>query len=207
MIVKDIIINDILPEIWPMLVIICVILVTLRLAYIFKGRKRVVLHTELLTLVFIIYILCLFHIVTFQDINYGTNNFIPFKEIFRYDINSTKFIKNIVGNIMMFIQYGFFASYYLKNRKFSTIFILTLIVSLTIEIVQLNIGRVFDIDDVILNTIGGITGYLLYVGIDAISSKLPKFFRSNAFLNLLVITIIILMILYGFNINIFNWYM
>ena len=207
MIVKDIIINDILPEIWPMLVIICVILVTLRLAYIFRGKKRIVLHTELLTLVFIIYILCLFHIVTFQDINYGTNNFIPFKEIFRYDINSTKFIKNIVGNIIMFIPYGFFASYYLKNRKFSTIFILSLVVSLTIEIVQLNIGRVFDIDDVILNTIGGITGYLLYVGIDAISSKLPKFFRSDAFLNLLVITIIILMIVYGFDINIFNWYM
>jgi len=206
MIVKDIIINDILPEIWPMLVIICVILVTLRLAYIFRGKKRIVLHTELLTLVFIIYILCLFHIVTFQDINYGTNNFIPFKEIFRYDINSTKFIKNIVGNIIMFIPYGFFASYYLKNRKFSTIFILSLVVSLTIEVVQLNIGRVFDIDDVILNTIGGIIGYLLYVGLDAIGSKLPKIFRSDIFLNLLVITIIILMISYGFNINIFNWY-
>jgi len=206
MIVKNII-EDIMPDVWPMVLIITVIVSSLRIAYLLNNNKKFCLHKEVLSLIFIIYILCLYHVVTFQDINYGTNNFIPFKEIFRYDINSTKFIKNIVGNIIMFIPYGFFASYYLKNRKFSTIFILSLVVSLTIEIVQLNIGRVFDIDDIILNTIGGITGYLLYVGIDAISSKLPKFFRSDAFLNLLVITIIILMIVYGFDINIFNWYM
>lgn len=205
MIVKDII-NDILPEIWPMIVIICVILVSLRLAFITKGSKKIVIYKELLMLVFIIYILCLFHIVTFQDINYGTNNFIPFKEIFRYDINSSKFIKNIMGNIIMFIPYGFFASYFLKNRKFSTILLLSLTVSLTIEFVQLNIGRVFDIDDVILNIIGGIIGYLIYVGLDAISSKLPKFFRSDAFLNVLVVVIIVLMIIYGFNINVVGWY-
>ena len=191
MIVKDIIINDILPEIWPMLVIICVILVTLRLAYIFKGRKRVVLHTELLTLVFIIYILCLFHIVTFQDINYGTNNYIPFKEIFRYDINSTKFIKNIVGNIMMFKPYGFFASYYLKNRKFSTIFILSLVVSLTIEIVQLNIGRVFDIDDIMLNLLGGYLGFLAYYLLCKLWEKIPEVLKSELVLN--IVSIIILM--------------
>lgn len=206
MIVKDVF-HDILPEIWPMIVIITVILVSLRLASIFSGSKKVVIYRELLMLLFVIYILCLFHIVTFQDINYGTNNFIPFKEIFRYEIGSAKFIKNIVGNIIMFIPYGFFASYFLKNKKFGTIGILAIIVSLTIEIVQLNIGRVFDIDDVILNVEGALVGYILYVGLDSISSKLPKFFRSDAFLNLLVIVIIIAMIIYGFNINIYSWYM
>ena len=106
----------------------------------------------------------------------------------------------------MFIPYGFFVSYYLKNRKVSTIFILSLIVSATIEFVQLYIGRVFDIDDIILNIIGAITGYLIYIIIDKTGSKLPKLFRSNAFLNILVILILIAMILYGFNINIFSWY-
>ena len=198
MIVKDVF-HEILPEIWPMIVIITVILVSLRLASI-RGSKKLVIYKELIMLLFIIYILCLFHIVTFQDVNYGVSNFIPFKEIFRYDIGSAKFIKN-------FIPYGFFASYFLKNKKFVTIGILALIVSLTIEIVQLNIGRVFDIDDVILNVIGALFGYLLYVGLSAISSKLPKIFRSDAFLNILVIVIIVIMIIYGFNINIYNWYM
>ena len=205
MIVKDVIL-DILPSIWPMLVIILVILVSLRIVYLFNNKKAIVLYQELLMLVFIIYILCLFHVVTFQDINYGTNNFIPFKEIFRYDIGTNKFIKNVIGNIIMFMPYGFFASYYLKNRKLSIIIILSLIVSSTIEFVQLYIGRVFDIDDVILNVFGAIIGYIIYIIIDKTGSKLPKFFRSNAFLNILVVLIIIAMIIYGFNINIFSWY-
>ena len=37
-----------------------------------------------------------------------------------------------------------------------------MLVSLTIEIVQLKIGRTFDIDDVILNTCGGMLGYSLH---------------------------------------------
>lgn len=205
MMVKDVIL-EILPSIWPMLVIILVILVSLRIAYLIKNNKKIILYQELLMLVFIIYILCLFHVVTFQDVNYGTNNFIPFKEIFRYDIGTSKFIKNIIGNIIMFIPYGFFASYYLKNRRVSTIILLSLIVSFTIEFVQLYIGRVFDIDDVILNIFGSFIGYLIYIILNKISNKLPKFFRSNAFLNILVILIIIGMIIYGFNINIFSWY-
>ena len=206
MIVKNVIL-EILPSIWPMLVIITVILVSLRIAYLAKSNKKLILYQELLMLIFIIYILCLFHIVTFQDINYGTNNFIPFKEIFRYDIGTDKFMRNIFGNIIMFIPYGFFASYYLKNKKISTILLLSLIVSFTIEFVQLYIGRVFDIDDVILNTIGAIIGYLVYIILNKISYKLPKIFRSTAFLNILVILIIIGMIIYGFNINIFSWYL
>lgn len=85
-----------------------------------------------------------------------------------------------------------------------TIFSLTLIVSITIEFVQMYIGRVFDIDDIILNVVGGICGYLLFVGLDAIQSKLPRIFSSNLFLNFLVIVLIILMCIYLFNINIFR---
>lgn len=203
--VRDVI-YDILPDIWPMVIIITVIVSTLRLAYVTRNKKSFYLYKELLGLMFMIYILCLFHVVTFQDVNYGTNNFIPFKEILRYDVGSYKFIRNIIGNIVMFIPYGFFASYYLKNRKFGTIAFLTLIVSTTIEFVQMYIGRVFDIDDIILNLVGGIVGFLLFVGLDAIKSKLPKVFSSNWFLNLIVIILIILMVVYLFNINIFGLY-
>ena len=203
MIVRDVF-NDILPDILPMVIIITVIVSTLRLAYLLRNKKGFCLYKELLGLMFMIYILCLFHVVTFQDVNYGVNNFIPFKEIFRYDIGSYKFIKNIVGNIVLFIPYGFFVSYYLKKRKMFTIFSLTLIVSTTIEFVQMYIGRVFDIDDIILNVVGGICGYLLFVGLDAIQSKLPRIFSSNLFLNFLVIVLIILMCIYLFNINIFR---
>ena len=162
---KDIFMES-LPNVWPMIVIILVIVSSLRIAYLITKHKKFLLHKELIYLIAIIYVLCLFYVVTFQDNNFGTSNYVPFKEIFRYSIGSRKFIKNILGNIMLFIPYGFLSSYLLKNKKISVTFILTLIASGTIEIVQYYIGRVFDIDDIILNVIGGITGGLLFVGID-----------------------------------------
>ncbi len=203
MLVKNII-EDIMPDIWPMILIITVIVSSLRVAYLIKGNRKFCLHRELLSLIFIIYILCLYHVVTFQDVNYGNNNFVPFREIFRYSIGSAKFIKNILGNILLFIHFGFFSSYYLKNKRMSLNVILTLITSLTIEVVQYYIGRVFDIDDIILNILGGIIGFLLFIGFDAIKNRLPKFFKSDAFLNVLVVIIVLLIIIYSFNLNIFG---
>lgn len=194
---------EVLPDVWPMLIIITVIISSLRITYLISKHKKFILHKELIYLISIIYILCLFHVVTFQDNNYGISNFVPFKEIFRYDFGTPKFMKNIVGNIMLFIPYGFIASYLLKNKKFSTITILTIIVSLTIETVQYYIGRVFDIDDVILNLAGGIIGFLIYVGIDAIRSKI-KIFKNDTVLDILIIIILVLIIIYSFNINVFG---
>ena len=37
-----------------------------------------------------------------------------------------------------------------------------MLVSISIETTQLLIGRIFDIDDIILNIIGGMLGYLIY---------------------------------------------
>ncbi len=194
---------DVFSDTWPTILIAIVIAVSLRLAYLFKGKKKIVLYKELLMLIFIIYALCLFHVVTYQDVNFGTNNFIPFKEIFRYDFGTPKFIKNIVGNIIMFIPFGFFASYFLKSKKLTLPLILTIILTCTIETVQYYIGRVFDIDDIILNVIGGIIGFLLYVVVDVLQSKIPGL-KNNSILNLLIIAIIVIIVIYGFDINLFG---
>ena len=193
---------EVIPDIWPMLIIILVIICSLRITYLITKHKKILLHKEIIYLISIVYILCLFHVVTFQDSNYGVSNFVPFKEIFRYSIGSDKFIKNVMGNIVLFIPYGFLASYFLNNKKLSVISILTIIVSLTIESVQYYIGRVFDIDDIILNLLGGIVGFLVFTGLDAIRNKI-KLFRNDTVLDIIIITILILVIIYSFNINIF----
>lgn len=195
------IIKDMVPGVLPLVMFVSVVIISLRLAYL-KGTKRFVLHRELLMLIFIIYILCLYHIVTVQDINYGGINLVPFREMFRYDIGSYKFMKNIIGNILLFIPYGFFSSYYLNNKNLSTNVILCLIATFAIETIQYYIGRVFDIDDIILNILGGLVGYLSYIALMAIYERLPRFMKSDWFLNLLFIIIIALGIIYGFNLNI-----
>lgn len=202
MVIKNVFM-EVLPDVWPMLIIILVIIVSLRLTYLITKHKKFQLHKEIIYLLAIIYLLCLFRVVTFQDSNYGTSNFTPFKEIFRYDIGSHKFMRNVMGNIILFIPYGFLASYLLNNKKFSVITILTVIASLTIETVQYYIGRVFDIDDIILNVIGGIVGFLIFIGLDAIRSKI-KIFRNDTVLDILIIIFLVLIIVYSFNINIFS---
>ncbi len=202
MIVKNIIL-DMLPSIWPMLLLITIIAVSLRLSYLLKGGKKAVIYKEILYLIFILYVLCLYYIVTYQDINYGGVNLTPFKEIFRYSIGSRKFFRNIIGNIVLFIPYGYFAAYFPHNKKMATVGFLTLLVSVSIEAIQYKIGRVFDIDDIILNTLGGIIGYLIFIVLDSIKNKLPRFMRSDAFLNFLMIAIIVVFIIYAYKIKIF----
>ena len=126
--------------------------------------------------------------------------------MFRYSFGSPKFVKNVVGNILMFLPFGFFVSYYLKANKVGYPLVLTLIVSLTIELVQLKIGRVFDIDDVILNVIGGFCGFLIYVGLSAISNRLPKFMKRDSFINFIFILILCIILIYSFNIDVIGWF-
>ena len=193
-------------NIWPMVVLITVIVSSFRITYLIKNNKKFVFHREFLALLFMIYILCLYYVVTYQDVNYGGVNLVPFKEMFRYSFGSPKFIKNVVGNIIMFIPFGFFVSYYLRANKVGYPLVLTLIVSLTIELVQLKIGRVFDIDDVILNVIGGFCGFLIYVALSAIESRLPKFMKRDSFINFIFILILCIILIYSFNIDVIGWF-
>ena len=82
----------------------------------------------------------------------------------------------------------------LKTRKFYPIFIITLITSSVIEYSQLKIGRTFDIDDIILNLVGGIIGYFIFLIYDVFESHMPAFVKSETFKNILMIIIIIVLI-------------
>ena len=141
---------------------------------------------------FAFYVLCLFQIVTSSDvsISYGSN-FVPFKEIMRYDFGTTLFFKNIIGNILLFLPFGFFVSYILKSKDVILPLIISIICSISVETVQLYIGRVFDVDDIILNVLGGIAGYFVYKGVHNFSSKLPKALRSEVFLDIITIALFI----------------
>lgn len=193
-------IKSILANIWPMVLIITIILSSLRLAYIVKYKESFKYYEEMLKLGFMIYIITLFYVVTFQDVSWSTSNFIPFKEIFRYQLFSPSFIRNVAGNLLMFMPYGFFISYFLKLDKKKHIMFFSLLVSLTIEITQLIIGRVFDVDDILLNVIGGLLGYFIYRLVDNFKNMWPSFLQKEIVYDIIVTIIIISIIFYIFNI-------
>jgi len=192
---------DAIIDIWPMIVIFSVIISSFRISFLIINKEKFVFYKEIYFLFFIIYILLLFHIVTFQDNNFGTHNFTLFNEITRYDLFSKLFFKNIIGNVLLFLPFGLFLGSFLKKKVFFAIFVLSIISSLSIEIVQYSIGRTFDIDDIFLNVIGGILGYYLFRILNKIKSKLPKFLRHDITLNFFILLILIIIVLYFT-----NWY-
>lgn len=191
---------EVLNTTWPTLVIFLTIIILLRVFTILNTSKKFILHEELLLLLFITYILFLFELVTSRDVYMNGTNLIPFREMFRYPVGSENFNRQVVGNILLFMPFGFFATYYTKIKKISSISFMSILVSLTIEVVQKYIGRSFDVDDIILNVVGGILGFLVYIGLDAIRKKLPSIFQKDGFYNFLSILLVIIICLYLFGI-------
>ncbi|NMA51276.1 MAG: VanZ family protein [Mollicutes bacterium] len=178
----------------PSLIIILIAIIAVRIAYCIERKKKIYIYREYWNLFAICYLILFYDLVTRVDINtYSGVNLIPFAEIFRYSFESKMFYYNVMGNIIMFIPFGFIVATYLKPKKIWPHLTIGFIVSLTIESVQRNIGRSFDIDDILLNTIGCVIGYILYLLFIRIYKKLPLKFKTVWFNNLfcLFVTVII----------------
>ncbi len=189
-------IKEVLNDTWPMILLTSVVLITIRLAFIFKNKEQLHVSKELMMLTFVVYILCLFQIVTSNDVSgvHGVNITL-FKELTRYQVGTRLFYRNIVGNIIMFVPFGFFTSYYLKLERKSFIFFLSVIISVVIELIQLKIGRAFDIDDILLNIIGSMLGYFLYRLIDKIFGGLSETLKGTLIIVSFLTTLVILTII------------
>lgn len=133
------------------------------------NKRRIILAGWIL---FYIYILSLSYFLFFSE-RYGRDivtenvNLKLFKEIkrfikYREYIGFEGFVVNIFGNIFAFAPFGFFLPLLnSRYRKFHIIALLSIIFSLIVETSQLllKVG-VFDVDDILLNSIGGILGYI-----------------------------------------------
>lgn len=88
-------------------------------------------------------------------------NLVPFRSIQVYFIHYglDGFLVNFVGNIVMFMPWGFgLTLLWKKNQKPWVIALYSLGLTVLIETVQLFIGRSVDVDDLILNFAGSCLG-------------------------------------------------
>lgn len=97
-------------------------------------------------------------------------NLIPFQEIRRFiiyrDYVSTEaFLVNLVGNLLVFFPVGMLVPLWRNTKRTGCIRILiyTFLFTLSIETLQLvtRVG-VFDVDDLLMNTLGGLAGWICY---------------------------------------------
>ena len=135
---------------------------------------------------FILYIISVYFLAIFPlpdrdsiDMNSPVAQLIPFNFVLDI-IKKSDEIKNVwlffqsssvytvLFNILMFVPFGMYLRYYFKNDLKKTV-IFSFIFSLFLELTQLtglyfiypHPYRLFDVDDLVINTLGGVIGYLV----------------------------------------------
>lgn len=137
---------------------------------------------EFLLFVFYLYLIAI-AAITIVPLSYSVHrapepndiNMVPFKPTIRaikqamkYERFSVRMLfQNTAGNVLMFIPFGFLLPLVIKRiNSFVKIFLAGLFFSASIEFIQyiersFGVYRAVDIDDVILNTIGAIIGWMI----------------------------------------------
>ncbi|MFR4350087.1 MAG: VanZ family protein [Roseburia sp.] len=136
-----------------------------------KRRRRLVAG-----ILFLIYFAVLFYFLFFSEEMGRTYNerayhynLVPFKEISRFIkyrkvLGMQAVFLNIAGNVMAFVPFGAFLPIFSgRCRRFFYTAFYSFELSILVELLQLvfKVGS-FDVDDLILNTLGGMLGFLVY---------------------------------------------
>lgn len=135
-----------------------------------RGKRKILVG------LFVVYITLAFSVTLFpipfqETFSSGySHNFIPLNSI----ISSIKaglkpVLTSVAGNIIITMPFGFLITMMRKNKCFLPTFIFIISFSLLIELLQFVIGimigywyRNIDVDDLILNTVGGVLGWGIY---------------------------------------------
>ena len=104
-------------------------------------------------------------------------NLVPFRSIIGYFEHYVRgyFEVNFIGNILLFIPWGFgLVLLWKRQQRISSVILCALGLTLFIETVQLFIGRSVDVDDIILNFLGSCLGAVLYFLLRKLSPKIGQ---------------------------------
>lgn len=145
----------------------------------FVVNLKISLYVKLLFYLYIIVVLFVslvniefisFRMIIFQPLIEAQHNLIPFKTIGNYILNFHNYnfdiwYYNIIGNILLFVPMGILLpTLSTKLKNFFPSIILIILFSLTVELLQYatQLG-IFDVDDIILNALGGSIGFLIFI--------------------------------------------
>ncbi|HEC32787.1 MAG TPA: VanZ family protein [Candidatus Kaiserbacteria bacterium] len=131
-------------------------------------------HTRIIAIIlFIAYLAFLLKIIVFKYplgmvFEFTEGNFVPFKTILMYLSGHPTWIvakNNLVGNIALFVPLGLFLPFLSKHSlRFRTVTSIALAVGIAMESIQILFRTgVFDVDDIILNALGVVVGYGIFI--------------------------------------------
>ena len=119
-------------------------------------------------ILFIVYILIVLKLTIFRfAVNYDEPqlNLTFFTDLIYVYKNAgvIEFLRLFLGNIGWFIPFGFLLPMLLKKKSVLKVAILGLVFSFSIEVSQFIFRKgIAELDDLVLNTLGAVIGYILY---------------------------------------------
>ncbi|GEB77156.1 VanZ family protein [Sporolactobacillus inulinus] len=133
---------------------------------------------KLIWIPFIAYLAFLIFVTLFTH-NYYTygrsSNFVIFSSIrlMLRSGSSVLIVKNIFGNVLLFLPLGFLMSTIIPSkRRFGWQILFAFSISTLIEACQYFFAaRIFDIDDILLNTAGSVLGFVIFLLLRFIKRK------------------------------------
>lgn len=174
-----------------------------------KNKKEQI--NGLLCFTIIIYICVLLNVIIFKTLaspidlftgNHPTMrsiNVISFKEIWNVNASMASNRRNILGNIILFVPLGILLETFLIHKKNNILksLLVIILISFSFELMQFIFAiGVSDINDLILNTLGGVIGILIYQGMIAIfkEEKVKRFISiAGAAVGVLIIIMTVLL--------------
>lgn len=192
-------------SIWPTLSVFAIILIITRLYYLKLNNKSFTFYKEVFGLVFILYLIIVFNLLSEIEIYQKGINLLPIAMTLKEVLNDSSYLNYIISNTLIFLPFGYFISSYISAKKLGSICVITLVTGLAIEFIQLNVIGSFNIDNIIEYLIGGIIGFLLYIGLTAIKKHLPGLFQNDFLYNVVAIAIVVFVVLYFLGIISFGW--
>lgn len=172
----------------PITIVVGIVYAVFRLGFLKRGNRHIEWLPEVMRLLFVCYLTGLCSLVilpvdfwrdVFDGIFFGWwEEMGPFFRLGEISLTPT-FVKclsgeyslgswvkeMIVGNVVMFIPFGFFLPFVTEKLNRKNIFATAIAVPIVIELFQLILGRSFDIDDLICNFLGIVIGSLIASGI------------------------------------------
>jgi len=122
-------------------------------------------------------------------------NIVPFRSIvlyLPYLFSSSHSLTNLLGNIVMFTPLGVFSILLLQDKRVLPNLACTFLFSLAVEILQYIFARgISDIDDIILNCLGGLFGILIYKALLGVLKSEAKVRTAIAIASVIVLPLIL----------------
>ncbi|WP_268405758.1 VanZ family protein [Bacillus inaquosorum] len=173
-------------------------------------KSRLSIHKHIVIFCLLVYFFNLISVTLFpmpidadliKDMKYDTyiafvsgNNFIPFYFIVDVYHEGLQYyvIRSIGGNLILLLPVGLlFPLLFKKLNNVKRILLTGFFISLFIELAQLSISvyirsvyRSFDVDDLILNTLGTVIGYWLFFILSMFYKRVTYRFKSNTSINI-----------------------